>query len=52
MKRSALWRLLVLATRDRRAFALDTALVLVAAAAGVGGTLLITGFTDQQLQHG
>ncbi|MBK7730109.1 MAG: ATP-binding cassette domain-containing protein [Gammaproteobacteria bacterium] len=52
MKRSALWRLLVLATRDRRAFAIATALVLVAAAAEVGGPLLIKVFIDEHVQTG
>ena len=52
MKRGALWRLLALATRDRRAFGITTALVLVAAAAEVGGPLLIKVFIDEHVQTG
>lgn len=52
MSRGTLARLLALATRDRRAFALATALVLLAAAAEVGGPLLIKVFIDEHVQTG
>jgi len=52
VSRGTLARLLALATRDRRAFALATALVLLAAAAEVGGPLLIKVFIDEHVQTG
>ncbi len=52
MSRGTLARLLALATRDRRAFALATVLVLLAAAAEVGGPLLIKVFIDEHVQTG
>jgi ATP-binding cassette, subfamily B, multidrug efflux pump len=52
MSKGTLARLLALATRDRRAFAIAAALVLVAAAAEVGGPLLIKVFIDEHVQTG
>lgn len=52
MNGGTLRRLLALATRDRRAFAIAAALVLVAAAAEVGGPLLIRRFIDAHVQTG
>ena len=45
-------RLLALATRDRRAFTNAVLLVLLAAAAEVGGPLLIRTFIDAHVQTG
>lgn len=45
-------RLLALATRDRRAFTVAVLLVLLAAAAEVGGPLLIRVFIDSHVQTG
>ena len=52
MSKGTLARLLALATRDRRAFAIAAVLVLVAAAAEVGGPLLIKVFIDEHVQTG
>jgi len=52
MNAGALRRLLALATRDRRAFATATFLVLVAAAAEVGSPLLIKVFIDEHVATG
>lgn len=52
MSASPFPRLLRLATRDRRAFGIACALVLIAAAAEVGSPLLIRQFIDTHIQTG